>query len=127
MVRYNPPPGWKELGGKRIFFRSRWEYRFGQYLQFLKDQRSILEWHHEPHTFWFQGIKRGVCSYLPDFLVIEPTGKEWYAEVKGFMDKRSATKIKRFAKYYPDEELRLIDSKWFKLNGKKIKPLVKDW
>lgn len=82
---------------------------------------------HEPNTFWFEGIKRGVVSYLPDFLVLENDGKSYYVEVKGYMDAKSKTKIKRFAKYYPKERLIVIDSKWFKRNNPMMRKLIKGW
>ena len=63
-------PGWREIGGKRKYFRSKWESNYARYLQFLKEHKQIEDWHHECETFWFEGIKRGVCSYLPDFKVI---------------------------------------------------------
>ena len=93
-------------------------------MQFLKERGIIADWLYEPKTFWFNEIKRGVRSYLPDFKVILPDGSHYWAEVKGYMDGKSKTKIKRFNKYYPKEELRVIDAKWFKeshicgLNGK---------
>lgn len=113
--------GWREIGGKRCYFRSKWEANYARYLEFLKHQKQILDWEHEPKTFWFDDIRRGVCSYLPDFKVIENDHKQNWIEVKGYMDARSLTKIKRFRKYYPDEILRIIDGKWFKANNKKLK------
>lgn len=116
--------GWKIIGDKRIYLRSSWELKYARYLQFLKERGVIADWLYEPETFWFNEIKRGVRSYLPDFKVIRLDGTHYWAEVKGYMDAKSKTKIKRFNKYYPNEELRIIDSKWFKesnicgLNGK---------
>jgi hypothetical protein len=117
-------PGWKIIGEKSIYLRSTWELKYGRYLQFLKERGIIADWLYEPETFWFNEIKRGVRSYLPDFKVILPDGSHYWAEVKGYMDGKSKTKIKRFNKYYPKEELQVIDAKWFKeshicgLNGK---------
>jgi len=112
--------GWRVVGGKRIFFRSKAEHNYAVYLQFLLEQGEIKSWEHEPKTFWFLNIKRGVRSYLPDFLIVNRDGSEEYHEVKGWMDPKSRTKIKRMAKYYPDVVLRVIDSKWFKNNTKKL-------
>lgn len=118
---------WVEIDGKRFFARSKAEKRFGLYLNFLKQHANIKEFHHEPKTFWFDGIKRGCVSYKPDFLVEENDGTHWWAEVKGYMDAKSATKIKRFKKYFPEEELRIIDSNWVVKNSTKLKGLVKGW
>ena len=118
---------WREIGGRKIYCRSMWEANFARYLQFLKERKQIKDWQHEPHTFWFEEIKRGVRSYLPDFLVIENDDRGYWVEVKGFMDPKSLTKIKRFRKYYPDEILLIIDKKWFAENGKKLHSLIPGW
>ena len=90
--------------------------RFAFYLQLLKRAEEILDWEYEPHTFWFEGIKRGCVSYKPDFRIFKKDGKHYWVEVKGYMDAKSKTKIKRFAKYFPEEELRIIDKSWFSKN-----------
>lgn len=118
---------WREVGGKRIFFRSRWEYRYALYLQLLKDNGQISDWQHEPKTFWFEGIKRGTNNYKPDFFVIHTNGASEYVEVKGYMDSKSLTKIKRMAKYHPDVRLRVVDKEFFKKNSKNLKNLIKCW
>jgi hypothetical protein len=118
---------WAEIGGKRNFYRSRWEYRYALYLEFMKKYNHIIEWEHEPKTFWFEGIKRGTNNYKPDFKIIFPSGNEEWHEVKGYMDSKSATKIKRMKKYYPDVILRIIDKNWFKENSPKLKMILKGW
>jgi|ERR1700722_4646198 len=110
-MKINSIGSWCEIGGKRFYARSKAETRYAIQLQFLKDSKLILDWNHEPTTFWFEEIKRGVRSYKPDFQVRENDGTWWWAEVKGFLDGKSRTKIKRFAKYYPGETLRIIDSR----------------
>jgi len=106
--------GYRHVGDRNIYFRSNWEYRYALYLQFLKEQGVIQEWEHEPKTFWFELIKRGVRSYLPDFKIIKDDGTHYWVEVKGYMDSKSKTKLKRFKKYYPEEQLFLADESWFK-------------
>lgn len=93
--------------------RSTWEVKFAQHLQQLKHLGHICEWEYEPQTFWFEGIKRGVCSYKPDFKVTMNDSTHHWIEVKGYMDRRSLTKIKRFKKYFPNEELIVIRKDWF--------------
>ena len=119
--------GWREIGGKRKYYRSRWEANYARYLEWLRLNKQILDWHHEPHTFWFGGIKRGVVSYLPDFRVIEMNANVVYHEVKGWMDPKSATKIKRMAKYYPSVKLIVIDSKGYKALAKSVSSFVLGW
>ena len=118
---------WREVGDKKIFARSKWEYRYAMYLQILKENNDIKDWSHEPTTFWFEGIKRGVVSYKPDFLVTHNNGAEEYVEVKGFMDAKSKTKINRMRIYHPQVKLRLIGADWFKQNNKALKVLIREW
>lgn len=118
---------WAEIGGKRNFYRSRWEYRYALYLEFMKKHGHILDWEHEPKTFYFEGIKRGTNNYKPDFRVIFPTGNHEWIEVKGYMDSKSVTKIKRMAKYFPEEKLRVIDKLWFKANSPLLKNVIQNW
>jgi hypothetical protein len=115
------------IGGKRCFFRSSWEANYARILQLWKDDEKIVEWEHEPDTFWFDKIKRGVRSYLPDFKVWLNDGTIVYYEVKGYMDKKSATKVKRMKLYYPKIILIVIDQNWYKTNGQKYRLLIADW
>lgn len=119
-----------EINGKFYSFKSRMESRYAHYLEWLRINDGIQHWQYEPKTFWFNAaganLKRGTVSYKPDFLVFEAGGATWY-EVKGYMDSRSLTKIKRFNKYFPEEKLIVIDSKWFSRNYKKLKGLVPGW
>lgn len=119
--------GWREIGGKRKYFRSRWEANYARYLQFLKDHSQIKEWEHEAKVFWFEGIKRGCVSFLPDFEITENSGEKVYHEVKGWMDDRSRTKIRRMRIYFPEIKLTIIDAKWFKANNKTLMPIIYGW
>lgn len=119
--------GWREIGGKRKYFRSRWEANYARYLEFLKQNKQVLDWAHEPEVFWFEGIKRGCVSYLPDFKVTYIDNLVEYHEVKGWMDDRSKTKMKRMAKYHPTVVLKLIDAKWFKANNKTLTQIIYGW
>lgn len=74
---------------------------------------DIISWQHEPDTFWFDKIKRGTRSYLPDFKVELKTGKIEYHEVKGWMNPKSKTKLKRMKKYHPTVSILLIDKKMY--------------
>jgi hypothetical protein len=119
--------GWYEIDGKKMYLKSNWEKRYAYYLDFMKKHNHIIDWEYEPDTFWFEGIKRGTNNYKPDFKVLFPSGNYEYFEVKGFMDKKSATKIKRMAKYHPTIKLRVIDKVWFSTNGKILKKVIKNW
>lgn len=119
--------GWREIGGKRKYFRSRWEANYARYLEFLKTSNQIKDWQHEAKVFWFDGIKRGCMSFLPDFQITELNDSLAYHEVKGWMDDRSKTKIRRMAIYHPDVPLTIIDAKWFKNNNKSLMLSIYGW
>lgn len=118
---------WRTIGGKKKFFRSKWEANYARYLEFLKNNGDIKEWFHEPETFWFDGIKRGCVSYLPDFKVINNDFSIEYHEVKGWMDDRSKTKLNRMRIYHPEIKLVLINSKVYKDLDKKISKIIDGW
>lgn len=115
---------WAVVGDKPAsYFRSTWEYYYAIFLEKLRMERKIADWKHEPKTFWFEKVKRGVRSYLPDFCVTHLNGTEEWCEVKGLMDSKSKTKLKRMALYYPEIKIRVIGSDWFKNNLKSCKAL----
>jgi len=118
---------WAEFGGKRNYYRSQWELNYARYLEMLKNLGEISEWEHEPDTFWFEGVKRGTVSYLPDFKVTENNGSIAYHEVKGWMDAKSKTKIGRMAKYHPAVKLIVVDAKAYRALSKKVSGLVDGW
>lgn len=119
--------GWITIDDKRYYLKSKWEYRYALYLDLMKRHNHIKDWFYEPETFYFEGIKRGTTNYKPDFKVIFPSGNiEWF-EVKGYMDSKSATKIKRMAKYFPDIKLHVIDKTWFSKNSITLKNIIKNW
>lgn len=110
-----------------VYFRSRWEANYARYMEYLREQGDVVSWAHEPKTFWFAGIKRGVTSYLPDFLVVYPDGREEYHEVKGWMDAKSATKIKRMARYHPDVVLRVVGTKEYTVLEREWATKIEGW
>lgn len=119
--------GWVELGGQRFYARSSWEENYGRYLEWLRLRKEIKAWEHEPETFWFHKIKRGVRSYLPDFKVYMNNGAVEFHEVKGWMDSKSKTKIKRMKKYYPEVSLDVIDSKRYAALSKSLGKVIPNW
>ncbi len=114
------------IGTTTFFARSTYEANIAAYYQFLQDGGSIAKWEHEPDTFWFEKIRRGVRSYLPDFKITRNDGTIYYVEVKGYMDPKSATKLKRMKKYHPKVELELIDVERYK-EIKKSAKFIKQW
>lgn len=109
-----------------MYFRSRWEANYARYLNWLVSQGEIEKWEYETDTFWFEKIKRGVRSYKPDFKIWEK-GKIHYDEIKGYMDSKSSTKIKRMRIYHPSVDLRVVDANAYKAIAKSVSMIIKNW
>lgn len=109
-----------------IYFRSRWEANYARYLKWLQERGEIEAWEYEPETFWFEAIKRGVRSYKPDFKIYEK-GKSYFVEVKGWMDKKSATKLKRMKKYHPNVTVILFGERDYKSLSQKLGKIIPNW
>lgn len=100
--------------GKRIdlenqYFRSAWEANYARYLNWLCRQKKIKDWQYEPRVFRFEGVTRGPYTYTPDFAITTLDGSIVYHEVKGWMDSASRSRLKRFARFYPELTLEVID------------------
>ncbi len=113
------------------FFRSSWEANYARYLNFQVKAKFIYHWEYEPDTFWFEAIRRGTRSYLPDFKIYKRgkggKTKVYYVEVKGWMDAKSKTKLKRMAKYHPDIEIRVVGGKEYKAIKKQFGRILDNW
>lgn len=94
-------------------YRSRWERNYARYLDWLFMRCAISGWSYEPRTFWFDGIRRGVVSYLPDFAV-EVNGHTEYVEVKGQWTARARTALRRMKKYHPNVRVTVVDAKAYR-------------
>lgn len=121
-----PTPKYK--GGYRkdidLYVRSSWEANYARYLNFLLKQGSIEKWEYESETFEFVGIKKGTRFYTPDFKITENGGAISFHEVKGWMDKKSLTKLKRMKKYYPNIPIVLIQKKEMTEIKKKVGKII---
>ena len=113
-------------GGKRkdlndTYFRSSWEANIARYYNYLG-----IKWEYEPKTFIFTNITNGSVSYTPDFYLPE---EDRWIEVKGWMDSKSKTKLKRFKKQYPKEysKLTLIQEKEYNEIKRKLGNYIKGW
>lgn len=102
------------IGNKTIFARSSWEANIAAYFEYLKNNGEIKEWQHEPITFKFEEIKKGVRTYRPDFIITNNDGTQYYEEVKGWMDEKSKTKIAYMEQFFPEVDLRILDEKRYK-------------
>ena len=115
----------EDLGG--LYVRSAWEANYGRYLNWLIEHGQIASWEYEPDTFWFLAIKRGTRSYTPDFKVFDLHGSFEYHEVKGWMDQKSKTKLKRMKKYYPKVPIVLIDAPAYRAIQRDVSGLIENW
>lgn len=107
-----------------VYFRSKWEAQYAQYLDWLIKAKEIKDWQYEPETFFFDGIKMGTNCYKPDFKVWTKTGAIEYHEVKGYMDAKSKTKLKRMKKYHPEVKVVLIERKQLDEIKRNLKGLI---
>lgn len=119
--------GWAEIGGKKFYAKSKWEFNYAQYLNFMVKHKKIIDWDYELKTFTFLGVTKGCVSYKPDFFVKFPNGYEEFIEVKGWEQSSDRTKWKRMAKYHPQINLRIINKKFFNENGKILSGVIKEW
>lgn len=107
-----------------MYFRSKWEANYALYLDFLVERGEIKSWEYEIDVFIFEEIKFGTRSYRPDFKVFTNDGDFEYHEVKGYMDSKSKTKLKRMSKYYPEAKVILIDSVFYRDLKKKLGKMI---
>ena len=110
------------------FFRSTWEANYARYLNYLVKFGTIYKWEYEPDTFVFDEVKRGTRSYMPDFKIWDDEYSEpYYVEVKGWMDSKSKTKLKRMAKYFPNVRVDLFVKKDYVELTNMISPFIIGW
>lgn len=109
----NVQRGEYECSKGSVYFRSKWEANYALYLDFLVKQGEIEKWEYEADVFVFEQIKFGTRSYRPDFKIWNKNGSFEYHEVKGYMDSKSKTKLKRMAKYYPEVKLILVERSFY--------------
>jgi len=65
---------------------------------------------------------------MPDFKVWDQEDAEpYYYEVKGWMDAKSKTKLKRMAKYYPNVKILVFGKKEYNDLKKKLSAIIPNW
>ena len=127
-----PRPYSRCRGGKRpdigdMYFRSAWEANYARYLAWLVEMKQIRGWKYEADTFRFGKITRGTITYTPDFRVENMDGSVEYHEVKGWMDAKSKTRLRRMKKYHPGVGLRVIGQVEYKTIAKQVSAFVPCW
>jgi hypothetical protein len=99
------------VNGKSVYLKSQVEVRFLTIGQRLQQTGAVLEVEYEPKTFWFDDIRRGTCSYTPDFRFLwADNEEEVYYETKSTngLRQKDVTKYRRMAKRYPEVKLVLV-------------------
>jgi hypothetical protein len=119
-VKRNVQRGYYNINGTEMYFRSKWEANYALFLDFLVDHKEIIKWEFEPVTFVFEKIQFGTRSYTPDFKVFNKDGSVEYHEIKGYMDSKSKTKLKRMKRYYPKISIKLIDQEEYAMLKRQI-------
>jgi hypothetical protein len=113
-----------------IFVRSSWEANVARVLNYQAKRDEIWRWEYEPEIYWFLNIKRGTRSYTPDFKIWPEKNNEkefYFIEVKGHMDPRSKTKLKRMAKYYPEIKIEICDRSIYKKLEEEYRGKIPEW
>jgi len=106
------------VGGQKYHFRSKLEYNWAQYLDFLQSAEEIIDWSYETELFIFHGVTRAPVQYRPDFRVVENDGTAVFQECKGYHDGQTNSKLRLMAKHYPDVVMELVRQNIPKSGGK---------
>jgi hypothetical protein len=103
-----------------VRMRSRYETNYAAFLDYLG-----IPWQYEPKKFIFAKIQTGTRVYTPDFYL--PTVDE-YHETKGYMDRKSRTKLKRMRIYFPTVKVILINATFFEsVERQRLCRIVPQW
>ena len=120
-------------GGKRAdlgnrYYRSTMEANYQRYLNWQQAHDMIQGSQYEPKGVEYAfPLKRGERFYKPDFIVTLLDGSIEIHETKGWMDSKSATKLKRMAKYYPDIKVKVIDYAEYLAITRTMKHIIPGW
>ena len=111
-----------------IHFRSSWEANYARYLNLLKKMGVVEHWDFEQEVFWFDGIRRGVTNYRPDFRVkYKGDDKLEYVEIKGWVQPKDRTKWRRMKKYHPHIKLVIVAQKQYEAIKRKWASAIPCW
>jgi hypothetical protein len=103
------------------WFRSRAERNYARFLTW-----QGIAWSYEPKSFLFEAVRSGKNrQYRPDFYLPD---EDVYHEVKGWMDKDSAIKLKRMKKFYPEVTVIVVPKPFFEsIERQRLCRLVPFW
>ena len=96
------------IAGQLYKFRSKFEYRYARYLEWLRKMGQIKSWTYESKNFIFKNVETSPVSYLPDFIVTGMDGVVDIHEVKGYLTGKDNSKFRRMADQYPEYKIVLV-------------------
>jgi len=92
--KYGNEPVEAMVDGKRIKFKSKFEYRWAQYLDFLKNAGEIKGWWYEFCTFRYRDRLKPPYEWTPDFVVRTVKNELEHYECKGMLQRYDLKKLK---------------------------------
>lgn len=105
-------------------FRSSWEANIARILNHLKIEYTFeKDMYRLKSNVYDPKYKFASRSYIPDFILKNGI----VLEVKGNYDLRSLKNLELFAKLYPNETLKIIDSDIYYLLSKKYSAVIENW
>ena len=124
-MKYGNEPRHVMIGEREFHFKSKFEYRYAQYVEILLEQGHYASWEYEPEVFTFEDETRGAKVYTPDFRITLKDGKLEYHETKGKLTGSDVIKFKRMAKYYPKVDITLVFMESDKRQANRIRTAMK--
>jgi len=108
-----------------ISFRSKMEANLYRYFQWLKQNDIIKNVVYETKDNNFEFPKKhGTTQYKLDFKITRLDNTVYFVEAKGYMDRKSKTKLKLMEKYYPNIEVQVINKRTYNQIIKKTAGLI---
>lgn len=104
-VDYKNQPVDVSIDGVAYHFSSLLEYRWAQYLEFLRLGREIDNWGYENKDCKFRFAD---STYTVDFVTYHSDGHMEFYETKGNMQQPTIRKFRTLQKYYPDTIIYLV-------------------
>lgn len=96
------------IAGTTYRFDSKLEHTYAILLEHQRRSGQIEAWEFHPEAIQFEKHKHGVTQYVLDFKVTHRNGTVEWVECKGYIDARSATRVRRFCQYRSADELVLV-------------------
>ena len=83
IMKYGNEPRHAVIASREFHFKSKFEYRYAQYLEILREQGHLIHWDYEPIALVFEEETRGAKVYTPDFRITTNSDAFEYHETKG--------------------------------------------